>query len=90
MLQVGRGENLCRRGVNQEVPGFMQGFVDPSFVGITTLDAVVPLEKTLETVSTEEFQMILVEFGTKTVDFGVFGEDCNRDKLPFQTMPLKV
>ena len=37
----------------------------------------------------EEFQMILVEFGTKTVDFGVFGEDRNRDNLPFQ-MPLKV
>ena len=34
--------------------------------------------------------MILVEFGTKTLDFGVYGEDRNRDTLPFQMMPLKV
>mmetsp|Transcript_22377 Transcript_22377/g.32046 ORF Transcript_22377/g.32046 Transcript_22377/m.32046 type:complete len:687 (-) Transcript_22377:59-2119(-) len=51
------------------------------------------LAKTLveqETVSAEEFQMMLVEFGTKTVNFGVIGEDRNREKLPFQAMPAVV
>jgi len=51
------------------------------------------LAKTLveqETVSAEEFQMMLVEFGTKTVDFGVIGEERNREKLPFQAMPVTV
>mmetsp|Transcript_22382 Transcript_22382/g.32060 ORF Transcript_22382/g.32060 Transcript_22382/m.32060 type:complete len:125 (-) Transcript_22382:3469-3843(-) len=43
-----------------------------------------------ETVSAEEFQMMLVEYGTKTVDFGVFGQERSREKLPFQTMPLVV
>jgi len=43
-----------------------------------------------ETVSAEEFQMMLVEYGTKTVDFGVFGHERSREKLPFQTMPLVV
>jgi len=51
------------------------------------------LAKTLveqETVAAEEFQMMLVEFGTKTVDFGVIGEERNREKLPFQAMPVTV
>jgi len=48
------------------------------------------LAKTLveqEVVGTEEFQMMIVEFGSKVVDFKVIGEDKNREKLPFQDMP---
>jgi len=51
------------------------------------------LAKTLveqEVVSAEEFQMMLVEFNAQTVEFGVIGEDRNRDKLPFQDMPAAL
>ncbi|KAL7545659.1 hypothetical protein ACHAWF_009008, partial [Thalassiosira exigua] len=51
------------------------------------------LAKTLveqEGVSAEEFQMLLVEFDSKVVPFEVIGEERNRDKLPFQSMPQSV
>ena len=51
------------------------------------------LAKTLveqEVVSAEEFQMMLVEFNSKVVPFAVVGEERNRDKLPFQDMPVSV
>lgn len=51
------------------------------------------LAKTLveqEVVSAEEFQMMLVNFKAKTIEFGVIGEERNRDKLPFQSMPSTV
>ncbi|KAL7451934.1 hypothetical protein ACHAWC_003692 [Mediolabrus comicus] len=51
------------------------------------------LAKTLveqEVVSAEEFQMMLVEFNAKVVEFKVIGEEKNRDKLPFQSMPASV
>merc|ERR1719273_1424230 len=40
-----------------------------------------------ETVSAEEFQLMLVQFNVQTEDFKVIGEDRNRAKLPFQEMP---
>merc|ERR1719273_271130 len=40
-----------------------------------------------EVVSAEEFQMMLVQFGVQTEDFKVIGEERNREKLPFQSMP---
>merc|ERR1711966_642723 len=40
-----------------------------------------------EVVSAEEFQMMLVEFNAKTVDYSVIGQERNREKLPFQDMP---
>jgi cell division protease FtsH len=43
-----------------------------------------------EVVSAEEFQMMLVRFKAQTIVFGVIGEDRNRDKLPFQTLPSSV
>jgi cell division protease FtsH len=43
-----------------------------------------------EVVSAEEFQMMLVEFKARTVDFAILGEEKNRDKLPFQDMPERV
>ena len=51
------------------------------------------LAKTLveqEVVSAEEFQMMLVEFDAKVVPFEVIGKEKNRDKLPFQNMPVTV
>merc|ERR1712025_1336209 len=43
-----------------------------------------------ETVTAEEFQMLLVEYGCKTVDFATLGSTLNRDKLPFQSLPVSV
>eukprot|EP00984_Skeletonema_dohrnii_P029198 scaffold19608_cov128-Skeletonema_dohrnii-CCMP3373.AAC.4 len=43
-----------------------------------------------EVVSAEEFQMMLVEFNAKVVEFDVIGEERNRDKLPFQSLPASV
>lgn len=51
------------------------------------------LAKTLveqETVSAEEFQMMLVEFGVQTAEFAVIGEERKREELPFQAMPQAV
>lgn len=43
-----------------------------------------------EVVSSEEFQMMIVEFNSKVADFDVIGEDKNRSELPFQTMPTTM
>ena len=43
-----------------------------------------------ETVSAEEFQMMLVQFNTQCVSYEVIGEEINREKLPFQNMPETV
>merc|ERR1712032_1283563 len=56
-------------------------------------DLLDHLAKTLveqEVVSAEEFQMMLVEFNAKVVPFEVVGEERNRDKLPFQDLPVAV
>jgi len=42
-----------------------------------------------EVVSAEEFQMMLVEFGAEVVPFASIGPNRNRDKLPFQEMPVE-
>merc|ERR1712232_544222 len=43
-----------------------------------------------EVVSAEEFQMMLVEFKAKTIDYAVIGNERNREKLPFQAMPSSL
>ena len=43
-----------------------------------------------EVVSAEEFQMMLVEFGAKTIDYKIIGEEKNREKLPFKVLPAVV
>lgn len=48
------------------------------------------LAKTLveqEVVSSEEFQMMIVEFNSKVAEFDVIGEEKNREQLPFQDLP---
>ena len=40
-----------------------------------------------ETVSAEEFQVMLVEFKARTIDYAIIGQEINRDKLPFKTYP---
>ncbi len=43
-----------------------------------------------EVVSAEEFQMMLVEYKAQTIDYKVLGEERNREKLPFQALPLSL
>jgi cell division protease FtsH len=43
-----------------------------------------------EVVSAEEFQMMLVEFKAKTIDYKIIGRERNRGKLPFQSMPSTI
>jgi len=43
-----------------------------------------------EVVSAEEFQMMLVNFKARTIDYKVLGEEMNREKLPFQALPTRV
>jgi cell division protease FtsH len=43
-----------------------------------------------EVVSAEEFQMMLVEFKAKTIDYKIIGDEKNRDKLPFQSLPISM
>jgi len=43
-----------------------------------------------EVVSAEEFQMMLVEFKARTIDYKVLGQEKNREKLPFQKIPYSV
>lgn len=51
------------------------------------------LAKTLveqEVVSAEEFQMMILEFNAKTVDFEVIGKERRREDLPFKDLPESV
>jgi len=58
------------------------------------MDLLEHLTKTLleqEVVSAEEFQMMLVKFKARTIDYAVLEEEkINREKLPFQSLPATV
>ena len=43
-----------------------------------------------EVVSAEEFQKMLVEFKARTIDYAILGDQKNREKLPFQKLPVSV
>ena len=43
-----------------------------------------------EVVTAEEFQMMLVEFKAKTIDYTIIGEEKNREALPFKVLPAVV
>lgn len=56
-------------------------------------DLLEHLKQTLmdqEVVSAEEFQMMLVEFKARTIDYSIIGEERNREKLPFQNIPVAL
>jgi len=54
------------------------------------LDHVAKTLVEQEVVSAEELQMMLVQFNAKVSKFEVVGEERNREKLPFQTLPAAV
>jgi len=43
-----------------------------------------------EVVTAEEFQMMLLMFNAKVVDYKVMGDEQNREKLPFQHFPERL
>jgi cell division protease FtsH len=43
-----------------------------------------------EVVTAEEFQIMVLMFNAKVVDYNVMGEERNREKLPFQKFPEKL
>jgi cell division protease FtsH len=43
-----------------------------------------------EVVSAEEFQMMLVDFNAKTIDYKIIGDERNREILPFKGLPAVV
>ena len=57
---------------------------------MTLLDHLAKTLMEQEVVSAEEFQAMLVEFGAKTVDYKILGEERRREDLPFQNMPSFV
>ena len=54
------------------------------------LDELARVLMEQEVVSAEEFQMMLVEYKAKTIDYAILGEERNRESLPFQKMPDSV
>jgi len=80
---LGNVESEVERLVNN-------AYLRAKFILNNNTDLLEHLARTLveqEVVSAEEFQMMLVEFNAKTVDYSVIGQERNREKLPFQDMP---
>mmetsp|Transcript_36724 Transcript_36724/g.88519 ORF Transcript_36724/g.88519 Transcript_36724/m.88519 type:complete len:678 (+) Transcript_36724:216-2249(+) len=81
-------------GVDGEIERLVNNsYLTAKHILSTNMPLLHHLAKTLveqEVVSAEEFQMMLVEFDSKVVPFEVVGEERNRDKLPFQDMPVSV
>jgi len=68
-------------------------YITAKYILSTNMPLLTHLARTLveqEVVSAEEFQMMLVEFDAKVVPFEIIGEERNRDKLPFQTLPAAI
>jgi hypothetical protein len=43
-----------------------------------------------EVVSAEEFQMMLYENKSKSIDYGLIGGETNREQLPFKDLPPQI
>jgi len=84
--------------INNVVEGEVERLVNNSYLIAKKilLDNKVLLEKLTadlmerDTVTAEEFQMLLVENNAQTIEYKVLGEIQNRDLLPFQEMPASV
>jgi cell division protease FtsH len=95
------GLNMLRRqttwgsAINDEISGEVERLVNNAYLLAKKIlndnrDLLEKLKEMLveqEVVSAEEFQMLLVQFGAKTVGYEVLGEERNRESLPFQMFP---
>jgi len=95
---MGQSQTSWGGNISSTADGEIERLVNNSYmlakkVLLDNKDLFMHLSKTLverEQVSAEEFQMMQVEFGMNTVDFVTIGDELNRDKLPFQKMPVTV
>ena len=84
--------------ISKEVEDEIERLVNNSYIIAKTIltenkELFEHLTKVLleqEVVSAEEFQMMLVEFKAKTIDYAIIGEERNREKLPFKILPSAV
>mmetsp|Transcript_7508 Transcript_7508/g.11763 ORF Transcript_7508/g.11763 Transcript_7508/m.11763 type:complete len:681 (-) Transcript_7508:150-2192(-) len=81
--------------INKEIGGEVERLVNNSYLlakkilqdNSAMLEELKEMLMDTEVVSSEEFQMLLVKYGAKTVGYEVLGDEKNRDKLPFQQLP---
>ena len=81
--------------INHEIDGEVERLVNNSYLTAKKIltdnrDLLEHLSNVLmdqENVSAEEFQMMLVQFKAKTINYAILGEERNRAALPFQKMP---
>merc|ERR1712127_676266 len=94
------GQQRTRWGskIMGDVDSEVERLVDNSYIKAkeilsTNMDLLHHLAKTLveqEVVSAEEFIRMQVEFNVKISDYGVIGQDRNRESLPFKDLPATV
>jgi len=97
-LQMMRRQTQWGNGILGKVEGEVERLVNNSYLvakkilneNRPLLDHLAQVLMDQEVVSAEEFQMMLVEFNAKTVDYEIIGEERNREKLPFQDLPSAV
>merc|ERR1712176_10927 len=95
---MGQRQTQWSNKIMGEVDSEVERLVNNSYITAkhilsSNMDLLHHLVKTLveqEVVTAEEFQMMLVEFNAKVVPFEIIGEERNRDKLPFQELPVAV
>jgi cell division protease FtsH len=96
--QMMRQRTMWGNKIMGTVEGEVERLVNNSYLVAKTIltenkDLLEHLAATLmdqEVVSAEEFQMMLVQFKARTIDYNVLGEERNRESLPFQAMPKRV
>lgn len=94
-LQMMRRQTMWGNKILGTVEGEVERLVNNSYIIAKKIlndnrELLEHLTQTLmdqEVVSAEEFQMMLVQFKSKTIDYAVLSEERNRESLPFQAMP---
>jgi len=97
-LQMMRRQTMWGNRILGEVEGEVERLVNNSYIiakkilndNKELLEHLKDMLMEQEVVSAEEFQMMLVQFKSKTIDYAILGEERNREKLPFQAMPESV
>ena len=97
-MQMLRGSSMWGDKIMTDVEEEVERLVNNSYIVAKEIltanrDLLEHLKDVLldqEVVTAEEYQMMLVQFKAKTIDYKVIGQDRNRDKLPFQSLPTRL
>merc|ERR1712087_592913 len=95
-LQMMRRQTMWGNKILGEVEGEVERLVNNSYIiakkilndNRELLEHLTEALMEREVVTSEEFQMMLVEFKSQTIDYAVIAQERNREKLPFQGMPM--